>query len=659
VTPSITTDPANVTAASVASTGITASVATNVIPGTTGTVAVGAGANAHKLIYTQVSGSVNPNAVMGTFSFTPSTSGYYVMTLTPAVTTASPSGTDTETFATAVAIGINVGGGSLVQAASGLGASTGTQAVGLNAAAAFHIPAGSTTASRYKIEATGAAINDARTITTVTDVTSATTFTATTGITTNTPSSYATGITFVGQASTTSVLTGTTVTDGVVVSFTSATAGSATVTMQSMNTTTGVLTTVGSVTVTFGAAPAISTAYSTAKLAYGNNCSTAATVPVVLARTAGVALAAGVTTGASLCIETKDQNDVALNGQSLSVTISGPGLIRLDDNTATGITGNVRTQSLTAASRASTSTAAIGITADGTAGVATITVTAGTTVIATKTVTFYGAVAKYTATVLQNITDDGVATTDAVLVAATDSAGIPVPGATIYAFSGSTAAATVPITATTVSSAGTLGGTAPTSYQAATPVGSAEVNVTGVSGTTAKDVTITFGNAATIATSTVTTTAVVKIGSIKASSIKVSTDKTSYAPGEAMKITFAMTDSLGRPTAAGAGTGLLDSVITSAALAGDALPTTAIASLTGSKTYTVFAPLSGGKVKITTTTGEAGTFVATAGADQVIATEVTITDPNAAIATSIASLNAKIVALNALIAKIMKRLNIR
>jgi len=425
------------------------------------------------------------------------------------------------------------------------------------------------------------------------------------------------------------------------------------------NASTGAATTFATATVTWGVAPALSATYSTAKLAAGNDCTTAATTAVVLANTAGVTLAAGATTGASLCIQTKDQYDVALTGQALSVTISGPGLIRLDDNTTTGVTGNVRTQSLTAASRASTSTAAIGITADGTAGVATITVTSGTTVIATKTVTFYGSVAKYTPTVLQVVSADGVATTDAVLVAATDAAGVVVPGATIYAFSGNTSAASVPSSVTTVTSAGTLGGTAPASYQAATPIGSAEVNVTGVSGTTEKEVTLTFGNASTLALSTVKATAVVKIGSIKASSIKVTTDKTSYAPGEAMKITFSMTDSLGRPIAAGAGTGLLDSVITSASLSGDTLPTTAIASLTGSKTYTVFAPLSGGKLKITTTTGAAGTFVATAAADQVIVTDVTVTDPNASLLTQIDALNAKIVALNALIAKIMKKLGVK
>jgi len=436
-------------------------------------------------------------------------------------------------------------------------------------------------------------------------------------------------------------------------------AATSVVTIRYFNASTGAATTFATATVTWGVAPALSATYSTAKLAAGNSCSTAATTAVVLASTAGVTLAAGATTGASLCIETKDQYDVALTGQALSVTISGPGLIRLDDNTTTGVTGNVRTQSLTAASRASTSTAAIGITADGTAGVATITVTSGTTVITTKTVTFYGAVAKYTPTVLQVVSADGVATTDAVLVAATDAAGVVVPGATIYAFSGNTSAASVPSSVTTVTSAGTLGGTAPASFQAATPIGSAEVNVTGVSATTEKEVTLTFGNASTLALSTVKATAVVKIGSIKASSIKVTTDKTSYAPGDAMKITFSMTDSLGRPIAGGAGTGLLDSVITSASLSGDTLPTTAIASLTGSKTYTVFAPLSGGKLKITTTTGAAGTFVATAAADLVIVTDVTVTDPNASLLTQIDALNAKIVALNALIAKIMKKLGVK
>ena len=666
VTPSITTSPTNKTAASVAAAGITASVSTNAIPTSTGTVAVGTGSNTHKLIYTQVSGSANPNAVMGTFSFTPSTSGYYVMTLTPAVTTASPSATDTETFSTAVEIGINVGGGSLVQAASGLGASTGTQAVGLNAAAAFHIPAGSTTSSRYKIEATGATINDARTITTVTDVTSATTFTATTGITTNTPSSYATGITFVGQASTTSVLTGTSVTDGVVVSFTSATAGEATVTMKSMNTTTGVLTTVGSVTVTFGAAPAISAANSTAFLSAGSDCATSDDVGgVTLAKTASTSVQA------TICVLVKDQNAVAFNGAAITATISGPGLISIKTSNTTGDAGAARAAALTATTQAATNASTIGISADGTAGVGTITITAGTTVIATKSITFYGSAAKYTATTILNAVADGTTTSDAVLVCATDSAGIAVPGATIYATSGDTNVATVTASASTVSSAvledlnGATADTdpktiAPTTYQSAKAVGCAGFAITAVNQITKDSVVITFRDSSTAALATVTGTATVKVGSAAASSITLTADKSSYAAGEKMVLTLTFKDAYGRLIGAGPGTATLDDVlVSSASLSGDALFAANNNTKLGVKTATVYAPLSGGTLTISGETGVAGTYVALAAASKALSLTPTVANPNAALLTQIDALNAKIVALNALIAKIMKKLGVK
>ena len=59
------------------------------------------------------------------------------------------------------------------------------------------------------------------------------------------------------------------------------TAGSAIVTVKSINVTTGVKTTVGTVTVTYGAAAVVSSTLSTAFIGQGNACAVAAnTVPI-------------------------------------------------------------------------------------------------------------------------------------------------------------------------------------------------------------------------------------------------------------------------------------------------------------------------------------------------------------------------------------------
>jgi len=435
------------------------------------------------------------------------------------------------------------------------------------------------------------------------------------------------------------------------INLASPTAGAQTVSVTKIDSATGAPTAAGSITVTWGATPVLSVANTTIHKASGTTAPTSSTDP-----TAIVADATAGTQRANILVTVKNSADAALNGQVITAAISGPGLIAWDDN-GTGVgtaRGSLSFDTTTGNSRY------LVVNGDGTGGVATITFSIGTTVLGTETITFYGAVAKYTAAA-NVIAVPGTATTDAVNVIATDAAGVVVPGATIYAFSSSTTVASVETSDTTAASAvvesnvGTAG-----SYVSAKAIGTAGFTVTPAAATTASSVTITFGDASTLATSTITTTAVVSIGSVEATTVTLTTDKKTYAPGEAVKLTLTYRDSLGRLTGTNAGTTLIGASASSVSLGGATLPAAgALATKVGTKTYDVFAPLTGGPVTVTITSGTDGTHLATAARSVASSVTFSVTDPTAALATQIDALNAKIVALNALIAKIMKKLGVK
>ena len=155
------------------------------------------------------------------------------------------------------------------------------------------------------------------------------------------------------------------------------------------------------------------------------------------------------------------------------------------------------------------------------------------------------------------------------------------------------------------------------------------------------------------ATKTISTTLAVTIGGT-VSTETVVFDKTAYAPGEAMVVTRTAKDSAGNSVADGTSS---PAVTFSKAVGGTATVAAGFykngvsASATSSATSATFAPTVSGAFSALATTGATGGATITAASS--------VTDGNAAIAASISALNAKIVALNALIAKIMKRLNIR
>jgi len=446
------------------------------------------------------------------------------------------------------------------------------------------------------------------------------------------------------------------VSDYVDLQVTSATAGTVTITVTGFNSTTGIGTVHAAPSITFGSALSTSATVSTSKIyvinTQGQEALATSTAPGNIARAAG-------TDAAAFTIIVNDGYGNPINAQSVSAVVTGPGLI--EGSNAAFTADGTSSARVVATTTNSAGKASFNLDADGTAGVSTVTFSAGSTVLGSKTVTFYGAAVKYVATTNVNAVA-GTNTLDAVNVSATDALGIAVPGETIFAFSSSTAIATVETSVATET--GIIAEANPGdagAFVSAKAIGTAGFNVSPVATTTASSVTITFGNAATLAASTVTTTAVVGIGAIEAATVTLTTNKASYAPGEAVKLTLTYRDALGRLTGTNLGTDMVASSATSVGLGGAALPSAlgAVATKLGTKTYDVFAPLTGGPVTVTITsgTGTAGLALAL----RSVASTVTfnVTDATAAIATSIASLNAKIVALNALIAKIMKRLNIR
>jgi hypothetical protein len=304
---------------------------------------------------------------------------------------------------------------------------------------------------------------------------------------------------------------------------------------------------------------------------------------------------------------------------------------------------------------------------DGTSGTATITFAGATSGVAlgSKTVTFSGTVPATMAAPTIAATDSkvieaaaGTFKTTTVSVRVLDAAGNIVSGLTpgtaatsdFFAFSSDTAVATVAYS-------GTFSAT--TGYA---------FTVTGVAVGSA---TISFGNKATLAASTIKSVAspAVRVGTALPSNVTVTADKATYAPGEKMTITVTILDAagnalVGRDTYAGifSATGIVPSMSLSGTnTLPNATNTVAVASYsntTNTKTYEVFAPVTGGALTFAWT---GGTSLATA--NQVAKTlAVTVSDAGAlnaaaiaSLQTAVASLRTLLVTLTNLVLKIQKK----
>ena len=334
---------------------------------------------------------------------------------------------------------------------------------------------------------------------------------------------------------------------------------------------------------------------------------------------------------AQIAVIVKDQNAAAFDGAVLSASVTGAGLVLADTATSTNTAGTARVTSVTLTG---VNEGYIHISADGTAGTGTITVslkdpnTSVTTVLATKTVTFYGTtpatisgtqnnfVAGANANIPTTTPGAGVAGSGALTISAKDSNGnlVGALGTTVgtatgdwYATSSNTACISSTITSVIAATSAGDG------------VGAYEIQLAGVlnaaSGCTAS-VTVSF-----VASSTSTLVSApftFSVGGTSISSIALTTDAAAYSPGDKVTASLTALDSSSNPVADGSYGVFYDSTVTSsAALA----PVTASAQLTsnpfglatatlekyafvkGVATSTFYAPYTDGTVSVTSTLG--------------------------------------------------------
>jgi hypothetical protein len=387
-------------------------------------------------------------------------------------------------------------------------------------------------------------------------------------------------------------------------------------------------------------------------------------LPVAVSKTAAL------TNAGSILINAFKADGTAMTTPgTVTVTVSGSGALS-STFTNTTDTPTASQCSATTNARVVTFTADavnnVILCADGTSGTGTYTVSvtnaAGvTTTLATKTVTFFGSVAKIVATPIFTIGKAGggttggakaaraVAATDtpAVVIKATDSSGNPVSGLTITALSSDLTVVNSAITIFADDGVAALTSGGAGFYNASYSTPSAAVS--------GKTATLTFrilDPSDVLGVAFLTSAVTLTIGGTTPGTETLSFDKTSYAPGEAMVVTVTCKDTSGNPCADTTAT----PAITFSKAIGGTSPI-AINQYVGGKKATsataptVFAPTIAGSFSALATSGNLAGSAITAASS--------VTDRNAGLLTQIDALNAKIVALNALIAKIMKKLGVK
>jgi hypothetical protein len=377
--------------------------------------------------------------------------------------------------------------------------------------------------------------------------------------------------------------------------------------------------------------------------------------------TAGSTHAAGGTTDATSITGTKavgtqvavievvvkDGNSAQVASSVISATVSGPGLLGAsDDETAGGVNTTAasgRAVSVTT-SGAGDGTGYITVWPDGTAGVSTITVTAGGTTF-TKTVTFYGSVASLVVTSINNyIVDsaDGVANTDTdafvAVITAKDANGITVPTATgDYTVSSSTEKVAQSVTNAAVVN---LGATAiHNGVSVATTDEVLVVDPTSAK-TGAKSLTITH------TTSEVAVSVKFNVSLQAASSVSLTFDKDEYAPGELATITVKALDANGVAVSNGAHT-LFTGTATSNTSVQGTLPAAGPTFSDGVATYKIYAPLVDGPLQVSATLTAAGNDVASAIASTTVVAKANVVAANGGTSAAIDAANEATDAANA------------
>ena len=388
------------------------------------------------------------------------------------------------------------------------------------------------------------------------------------------------------------------------------------------------------VTITVSAAPAltaggINSATTTAALVAG---ATAGSTADAAVSASSAATAAG-TAAAVVKIVLGQQSGAITTSTAVATTIAGPGSLILDNTDGLGsplATG----RSLTSTIASTGETFYVGVAPDGTSGVATVTITAGTYSV-TKTVTFYGKVASLVATTKKNVAS-GTTATGALSVVAYDAANVVVPSQAITITSGTTA--TIANFSATTSSA------------AQVAAGTAVVDVTAVAAKFGA-VVLTIKDTAT---GLVSTTATVNVGATEAKAVTAAFDKTSYAPGALVTLTISATDTNGVAVGDAASVASSYTIVTNAAVQGT-IPTAAEFKL-GKQVVTFYAPLVSGPLTADITLGATSAFATAIQGTTVKASSVVGANADiSAITTLVNSLIAKINALNKLVIKIQKK----
>jgi hypothetical protein len=295
--------------------------------------------------------------------------------------------------------------------------------------------------------------------------------------------------------------------------------------------------------------------------------------------------------------ENNENGDAGVAEDSLTATITGPGLI---------CSGDVCGKSLSKVVLAS-GVSNLTVRADGTAGTSTINISSTVVTFAPKQVTFYAKAAKtLTPTVRHPILGIG-ANTGAIGVTAVDADGISWTG-TAYIYATSAASALIAGSETPASC----------SWTATTGI---RCNLTGKLVGTAKFKVI---DAATVATATATSDEFsVTVAAGSPGSVKLSFDKATYAPFEKAKITVTVLDTNGGGLPAQtvssvfAAGGITSSVgfsqssdtLTATDVVLQAASSSTTGAVAGSQVYFVYMPASGGDVTISAT-GSTGLPVA-------------------------------------------------
>ena len=632
---------------------------------TAATNVIGSVATANAIAYTSTnSAAANTAKIAGTYTFTPDVPGIYQVTI------AIPAGTNTGTItATATAaITIIVGGAQLTQATSGKGAATGTATTGGSAVVKYVMPGATAAAARFNVTSSGVgsvtnpkdcADDDATMVASATVVRCDAGGSTSEGFINGTNNSD--GLFFTNTTlSAGNVLTGSSAQTVVTFDAASSVAGTQTITVTSISLATGAPTTVATVTITWGASPTTSTALSTSFICAGSVTSCAADATVLASKAAKTASADAI---ASIQVTVRDSAGTSkASTQTITATVTGPGTIGIGTNAVANSAG-----------RALTGTAGqnlITVFGDGTEGKATITISQGTTVIATETVSFYGAVASVTVT--QNLTNplangfllgSANATSGTTTLAAgswaNGSGNLPAVVLTLKDASGNLVPNQAANISATSSDATVMSATitAVEDTTAAVGAGYYNVSVSSAAGSAAgKSATLTFRVLLTGTTYVSAPATTFTIGSSKIAKVAITVDKTSYTAGDPAVMTVTATDAAGLAVADGlyASSTKTAPLFSKSVVAISTLPTTStMGTVGGKKTYKFYAPSVPGSF---TVTGEYYNDDAA-----VVSTTATssVTDANAGLMTQIDALNAKIVALNALIAKIMKKLGVK